>query len=76
MRLVTADVQHGEQNRAIVRGWLAKWTPVAHDAARALGVLFATEGIRSLPLEPALERVVTRQQRIVKALGVEPEPPP
>jgi hypothetical protein len=71
VQLATADPDHGRANRATVREWIARWTPHADQAARALGALFALDGIASVPFAPQFERVVLRQRAIVTELGLQ-----
>lgn len=71
VRLATSDPQFGATNREVVRTWLATWTPHARAAAEALSELFSVDGIRSVPVAPALERVIARQQDVVAQLGLE-----
>jgi hypothetical protein len=68
--LAAADPEHGDANLETMRGWIANWTPPARTAARALGALFAIEGITSVPAGPCLERAEARQQAIVTDLGL------
>jgi propane monooxygenase small subunit len=34
--MLTRDVVNGEQNKAVLNGWLAKWVPQSINAARQL----------------------------------------
>jgi methane monooxygenase component A beta chain/propane monooxygenase small subunit len=71
VQLVTADHVHGSSNKRLVEEWLAKWTPHALTAARAVGRLFELPGIVSVPCAPRLERVIARQRQVSTELGLE-----
>ena len=43
--MLAKDAEHGEANRAVMQGWLAKWMPLSLKAAREL------QPIWSQPLE-------------------------
>jgi methane monooxygenase component A beta chain/propane monooxygenase small subunit len=71
VRLAVTDPQHGTGNRALVSKWVAKWTPYAEVATRALGALFELDGISTLPFAPSFERVSVAQRAHVAACGLE-----
>lgn len=71
VELVISDDVHGSSNKRLVEEWLAKWTPHALTAARAVGKLFELPGIVSVPSAPRLERVIARKRQISTELGLE-----
>ena len=70
VRLVCAEAQHGEANRAVLRGWLEHWAPLSERAAVALRCVFELEGITAEPFAPCFDRVRTNQRALVTDLGL------
>jgi methane monooxygenase component A beta chain/propane monooxygenase small subunit len=70
VRLVAADREHGETNLGLLRGWIKEWMPHGERAAKALGALFALDGIETVAFGPRWDEVGARQRAMLAELGL------
>lgn len=60
-----------EHNRAVIRGWLAHWTPLVIEAAEALAPVFELPPLQVAAFAEVLDDVVGAQAKLVASLGFE-----
>lgn len=69
-RVALADPEHGHRNRMLYGEWLARWLPLADEAAAAHKAIFALDGIRCDPFEPAVARTRDRHRAALAELRI------
>lgn len=70
VQFAVSDSEHGDANRTIIKGWVARWTPHCERAALALRGLFELGGIASVPFDPAWKRVCANHRSMLAELGL------
>lgn len=71
LRLVLADPDHADSNRAVLSGWTGKWTADSTRAAKALAPLFGTTSTESSEkFDICLSRALENQQAILVGCGL------
>jgi hypothetical protein len=71
LRFVTEDKEHGEHNRGLLTGWVAKWLPDAAQAATDLGAI-ASQLPRGIPYETALGKGRQDVEEVLAKAGLLP----
>jgi len=69
--MLTDDEQHGEENKAILQGWLANWTPVSVEAARSLQPIWSQPAEKAVRFEDSFERCTQRFGELLTEMGLE-----
>jgi hypothetical protein len=68
---VLADPDHADSNRAVLSGWIGKWTADSTRAAKALAPLFGTTSTESSEkFDICLNRALENQQAILAGCGL------
>jgi propane monooxygenase small subunit len=65
------DAEYGDENRALVQKWVAKWTPSSVTAARQLQPVWSQVSERVVSFDESYDRATTRFQEIIDGLGLE-----
>jgi|SRR5882757_776875 len=65
-----ADPTHGETNREIIDGWIAKWQEYALDACDAFAPVFDQAGSQPGTYKSAMARVEAKQATFLAACGL------
>ena len=69
--MLTADEEHGEENRRILDGWLAEWTPRSVAAARTLQPIWSQLSEKVVRFEDSWERSMQRFSSLLSDVGLE-----
>jgi propane monooxygenase small subunit len=69
--LLTTDREFAEHNKAIMAGWLAKYVPLAIDAARRLQPLWSQTDVKPPRFEDSLDAAKSRFSGIVTELHLD-----
>ena len=67
---LTSDATHGEANREIINGWVAKWNEYALDACDAFAPVFDQAPAKPSTYKSAMARVEGKQAEHLKSLGL------
>jgi propane monooxygenase small subunit len=70
-RMLTDDPAHGDENRTLLRGWLASWNEAAEHAARTLQPIWSQISEKVVRFEDSLERSQQRQRALLEDIGLE-----
>jgi propane monooxygenase small subunit len=70
--LLLDDAQHGDENRAVLQQWVAKWVPTSVKAARDLQPVWSQVSERILSFEDAFGLATLRFGELLDDLGLEP----
>jgi propane monooxygenase small subunit len=69
--LLLGDAQHADENRAVLEGWLKKWTPLSLKAARQLQPIWSQVPEKVVSFEDSLGRAQSRFGELLGNLGLE-----
>jgi propane monooxygenase small subunit len=69
--LLLNDPQHGDENRALLQEWLAKWVPVSVLAARKLQPVWSQVSEKVVGFEDSFARATIRFSDLLDDLGLE-----
>lgn len=69
--LMVEDENHGEENKRLMRDWLAKWVPYSVAAARELQPIWSQPQVKAIRFEDSFDRVKTRFETILSELQLE-----
>lgn len=67
---LTSDPTHGEKNKEIINGWVAKWNEYALDACDAFAPAFDAATTKPSTYKSAMARVEAKQAAYLKSLGL------
>ena len=71
VRMTTApDLAVAASNRAVIGGWIERWTPLAIEAARALAPVYGRSPHCTRTIEGDLAAVIGEQSEILRDLGL------
>ncbi len=70
-KLLADDTEFGEENKRIMREWLAHWVPFSVSAARQLQPIWSQPKQKVLRFEDAYERAKHRLESILAKIGIE-----
>jgi propane 2-monooxygenase small subunit len=68
--MLADDDVHGEENRELMQGWLAKWSEAAVAAARQLQPIWSQISEKVVRFEDSLERSRGRLETLVDDIGL------
>ncbi len=71
VRMVTdSEIEHAEENQAIVQGWIDHWTPLAVDATRSLSGVYDLPPLAVAGFDDTLREALDVQNTLVERLGL------
>ena len=68
--MLSDDEQHGEENKAILQGWLDDWTPVSVAAAPNLQPIWSQPAEKAVRFEDSFERCSLRFGELLSEMGL------
>ena len=69
--MLADDEEHGAENKKVMQGWLAEWTPVSIEAARNLQPIWSQPAEKAMRFEESMERSSQRFQDLLSDIGLE-----
>jgi propane monooxygenase small subunit len=68
--ILTHDATHGDENKAVLRGWLEKWEPVSRHAALELQPIWSQPADRAITFADSYDAANTDFHALIAELGI------
>jgi propane 2-monooxygenase small subunit len=69
--MLTSDAEHGEENKALMQGWLDKWVPLSLRAAQELQPIWSQPLERVIPFTDSFEAAKGDLRRVLSDLHLD-----